>query len=112
MNTSVADTYNILAAESISIASGENVNIGSGGDLIIKSNGKQEIESISSTQLLKSSSTQTLTSSVTNIGQNVNVTGTLDASVEVKAGGADITLTGHKHLGVQTGGGISGVPTM
>ena len=112
MNTSVADTYNILAVESISIASGENVNIGSGGDLIIKSNGKQEIESISSTQLLKSSSTQTLTSSVTNMGQNVNVTGTLDASVEVKAGGADITLTGHKHLGVQTGGGTSGVPTM
>jgi hypothetical protein len=97
MTTSVADTYNILAVESISIASGENVNIGSGGDLIIKSNGKQEIESVSSTQLLKSSSTQTLTASVTNIDQNVNVTGTLDASVQVKAGSPEITLTGHKH---------------
>ena len=41
--------------------------------------------------------TQQTTASVTNILNNVNVTGTVDASVEVKAGSPEVTLTGHVH---------------
>lgn len=40
----------------------------------------------------------------------VTITGSLTATVDVKAGGAAISLVGHRHGGVQAGGSQTGVP--
>ena len=66
-------------------------------------------ESIGSTQTIKVSGSQNITASVTNINNDVNVTGTVKATTEVQA--SNIKLTTHKHSGVQSGPSTTGAPT-
>lgn len=70
---------------------------------------KASTESIGSTQTIKVSGSQNITASVTNINNNVNVTGTVKATTEVQA--SNIKLTTHKHSGVQSGPSTTGAPT-
>jgi len=72
--------------------------------------GGNQSTSVSGTQTMSISGTQSITASVTNIGNNVNVTGVLAATSNVTAGATSISLTTHKHVGVQTGLGLTGLP--
>ena len=78
-----------------SIAIG-NIKFGGSGNVEIGVKGTSKLFSTGS-QTLKSDAAQELNATVTNILQDTNVTGTVDASVEVKAGSPEVTLTGHKH---------------
>tara|TARA_R100000951_G_scaffold91218_1_gene79546 strand:+ start:2596 stop:4098 length:1503 start_codon:yes stop_codon:yes gene_type:complete len=73
--------------------------VSSQGDQTIKTSAAQQIN-VGTTQTMSISSTQDITANVTNINNNVNVTGTVDASVQVLANSID--LDGHVHP--QTGG--------
>lgn len=81
-----------------SIGESESITVGS----------TQTIE-IGSSQIVNVSDSQEITASVTNINNDVNVTGTVEATTEVQV--SNIKLTKHKHTGVQTGPGITGLPT-
>ena len=71
--------------------------------------GESESITVGSTQTIDVGGSQDITASVTNINNNTNVTGIVDATSEVQVG--SIKLTKHKHLGVQSGSGITGLPT-
>jgi phage baseplate assembly protein gpV len=53
---------------------------------------------------------QDISAAVTNIANNVNVTGTVDATVEVEAGSNNIKLTTHRHAGVMSGLSTTALP--
>ena len=73
--------------------------VSSQGNQTIKTSAAQQIN-VGSTQTMTIANAQSITAEVTNINNNVNVTGTVDASVQVFANGID--LDGHVHP--QTGG--------
>lgn len=73
--------------------------VSSQGNQTIKTSAAQQIN-VGSTQTMSIANTQSITAGVTNINNNVNVTGTVTASVQVFANGID--LDGHIHP--QTGG--------
>ena len=73
--------------------------VSSQGNQTIKTSAAQQIN-VGSTQTMSIANTQSITAGVTNINNNVNVTGTVTASVQVFANGID--LDGHVHG--QTGG--------
>ncbi len=66
------------------------------GHMYFTSSQNLELESLSSMKITVDGS-QDISASVTNFANNVNVTGTLDATVEVYAGSSNIGLTTHKH---------------
>lgn len=72
--------------------------------------GGNQSTSVSGTQTMSISGTQSITASVTNIGNNVNVTGVLAATSNVTAGATSISLTTHKHSGVASGLALTGLP--
>jgi hypothetical protein len=73
--------------------------LSSQGNQTIKTSAAQQIN-VGSTQTMSIANAQSITAEVTNINNNVNVTGTVDASVQVLANSID--LDGHVHA--QTGG--------
>lgn len=70
------------------------------GHMYLTSNSNIDVESNSETNI---------SSTATNIKNNTFVTGTVDATTQVKVGA--ITLTGHRHTGVKAGLDTSGTPT-
>lgn len=70
--------------------------------------GESESITIGSTQSVNITGSQDISASVTNIANDVNVTGTVKATTEVQAG--NIKLTTHKHTGVQAGPSTTGTP--
>jgi len=117
MTTVVSEAYNIVSVDNLSLGTGaklsmaaeEGLTATAGGESLIKSKGSMTLESTESTQAFTASGSQTLAASVTNIQQNTNVTGTLDASTDVLGGGSDVSLVNHTHAqndGNDTGGGV------
>lgn len=82
--------------------SGGNHETTSSGHLYLTSKENLEFESQAAMKITVDG-TQDISASVTNIANNVNVTGTIDATVEVEAGSNNIKLTTHRHSGVQAG---------
>lgn len=105
----IADNYSTLSGNNINIAAGTNVNMAAEETMTIKSIGNQNIVTeaaqqinVGTTQTMSIINAQSITANVTNFNNNVNVTGTVDASVNVLAGPDNIDLDGHVHP--QTGG--------
>jgi len=107
-----SSTESIGESESISVGSSQSISVGESQSINIASS--QSID-VGSSQSMNISGSQNITASITNINNNVkvagdvNVTGTVDADTEVQVG--SIKLTKHKHLGVQSGPGTTGLPT-
>lgn len=109
------DNYTLLGANNLNIAAGGDLNIAAEGKMKLKSVGEQTVETdaaqfinVGTTQTMAITGNQGITASVTNINNNVNVTGTVDASTEVKAGSPEVKLTTHKHTANNAGSKTSG----
>ena len=87
----------------------KNLNLDVGGEMNVTVGGSQTI-TVGGDQETTITGDQNITASVTNINNNVNVTGTLDATVDVVAGTQNIKLVTHKHSGVTAGGALTAVP--
>tara|TARA_B100001094_G_scaffold64217_1_gene60200 strand:+ start:3491 stop:4534 length:1044 start_codon:yes stop_codon:yes gene_type:complete len=87
----------------------KNLNLDVGGEMNVTVGGSQTI-TVGGDQETTITGNQNITASVTNINNNVNVTGTLDATVDVVAGTQNIKLVTHKHSGVTAGGTLTAVP--
>ena len=88
------------------------------GALMITSDGnigvettKDMIEKVDGAHTITVVGQQTFEAENLDIKNNVDLTGTLDASVEVKAGDPEVTLTGHVHPQGADGGGDAQVNT-
>lgn len=99
----VKGKINILASENIEINSVSKVDIKSAAEISIEAPVIQLIGAVAVTGALAVSGAITGAS-------GAPIQGDLEVTGDVKAG--DITLKTHKHLGVTTGGGISGLPTI
>lgn len=84
-----------------------NVSIGTTEHYTLKSVGDMKLVT-DSNQTMNIAGNQNITASVTNINNDLNVTGTIDASVEVKAGDPEVKLTTHKHTANNAGSKTSG----
>jgi len=82
--------------------SGGHHETSSSGHLFLTSKENIEFESLAAMKITVDGN-QDISAAVTNIANNVNVTGTVDATVEVEAGSNNIKLTTHRHSGVQAG---------
>jgi hypothetical protein len=82
--------------------SGGHHETSSSGHLYLTSKENIEFESLAAMKITVDGN-QDISAAVTNIANNVNVTGTVDATVEVEAGSNNIKLTTHRHSGVQAG---------
>jgi hypothetical protein len=71
--------------------------------------GGSQTNTIGGSQTITVGGSQDITASITNINNNVNVVGTLDATVDVVAGSKKISLVGHKHT--DTAGVKPGITT-
>jgi len=84
-----------------------NVSIGTTEHYTLKSIGEMKLVT-DTHQTMNVAGNQNITAGVTNINNNLNVTGTVDASVEVKAGDPEVKLTTHKHTANNAGSKTSG----
>lgn len=91
VNITGTESYTVGGAQTISIGGAQTLTVG--GDQEMTITGDQDI-----------------TAAVTNINNDVNVTGTLDATVDVIAGTNNVKLVTHKHTGVTPGLGLTGIP--
>jgi hypothetical protein len=102
-------------ANNLNMGSAKNVNVKAENDMKLDSANNQSFTvgasqtmSVNTTQTMTIGSNQDITATITNINNDVNVDGTVDASTEVKAGEVEVTLTGHIHpeTGANTGTGV------
>lgn len=84
-------------ANNLNVGSGKNVNMKAVVDMKLDSDGAQSM-TVGTTQTMTITGEQSISAEETDITNDVNVTGTLDASVNVLAGSTNIPLDGHKHL--------------
>jgi hypothetical protein len=100
----VGDSYEVVIKnKNIYIKGDLNLNVDGNMNTKVSKNYKLEVLGDMETTV---SGTQNITASVTNINNNVNVTGTLTATVDVIAGSNSISLVKHTHLdnpGVKAG---------
>lgn len=116
-NTIIAGKETLIGAKTGDIGFAWNLNIGSANNVNMKASANMQLIAVKSqkvdagdhqsmtvgnTQTMNITSTQSITANVTNIDNDVNVDGTVDASVNVLAGATDIPLDGHKHIGSAT----------
>ena len=101
MNTKISKGYNLDGGGEMKVTVGGSQTNTIGGSQTITVGGDQE---------MTITGDQNITAAVTNISNNVNVTGTLDATVDVIAGTQNIKLVTHKHSGVTAGGALTGAP--
>ena len=71
-------------------------------DMKLDSDGNQSL-TVGGGQTMTITNEQSISAEETDITNDVNVTGTLDASVNVLAGSTNIPLDGHKHLANNAG---------
>lgn len=96
ITTMLPSDYTLLAAGNMNLGAGDNISIASGAKLTLSSVGAMLIETANgSPQTMVIAGQQTINATSTTINNNVHVTGTLEATVEVKA--STVTLTGHTH---------------
>ena len=88
-------------ANNLNIGSGKNVNMKAVVDMKLDSDANQSF-TVGGGQTMTITNNQDISANVTNITNDVNVTGTVDASVNVLAGETDIPLDGHIHTGSAT----------
>lgn len=93
----------------LEIAGAQTMTIKSTAAMIIESTAAMTIESTAA-MTINSDSTIESTSTGMTINNDVDLVGTLDATVDVKAGAPEVTLKTHKHTGVTAGGALSGGP--
>ena len=89
--------------------SGGHHETSSSGHLYLTSKENIEFESLAAMKITVDGN-QDISAAVTNIANNVNVTGTVDATVEVEAGSNNIKLTTHRHAGVMSGLSTTALP--
>jgi len=101
----IADNFTLLGANNIDFAAGSNLNLAAEGKLTMKSVDVMTIDTennqvvlVGGTQTETITGTQSTTASVTNINNNVSVTGTIhaDGDIDTSAGNAP-TLATHTH---------------
>ena len=88
MTTMLPDNYTIVGAGNMTIKTGNTLTISSDSDIKMHSK-------VNTT--MTANGNQTMESTKLFVKNDQDVTGTLDASTEVKAGNTEVTLTGHIH---------------
>ena len=97
----VGGSTDIGTADHFNIAAGLTMTTKSVGDMTIVTDSNQ-IVSVGNTMVETITGTQTTNASSTTINNNVNVTGTVDASTDVIGGENNISLVSHTHEGSPT----------
>jgi len=103
-NLTVAGDNGLVVVGKHQEFSGGHHETSAGGHLYVTSSGNLELETLADSTI-KADGTQTITvvgnqtiqASVTNVQNNVNVTGTLTATTQVTAGSPSVSLTTHTH---------------
>ncbi len=99
--------FDIAAVGNLNLASASKINLKSKKDMSLTSEANQAF-TVTGSQTMAITGSQGITASVSNINNNVNITGTSTASVDHVSAG--ISGKGHKHGGVAAGSAKTGVP--
>lgn len=109
MRTKVNGNYDLEVTGNVNETIGGNNVVSISGTEKYTIGGSQTI-TVGGDQTMSITGNQDITAAVTNINNDVNVTGTLDATVDVIAGTNNVKLVTHKHTGVTTGLSLTGIP--